>query len=960
MGNSRFFNIDYTESTNISSNTFFSYLTNEIISLLKTDKSYICYVKLINILTEVFEKQKKLEDLNREIDSEVYKYKSMNIINAHLKFLENERQMYLQQLELDSNFNKFKNFNFANFRDIATSNNMSISCGLEETKEILERSLFSAVKRTLSDNNAISNNTLCLIQTEGVFSLSLEREFNYIPIVDFGTVQFSENTYKAYNLILDNEKKLVANCTKTSGLPVYLQSLNEKQRIAVMQPLGQILVLAGAGCGKTKTIIARASYLISNGCSPERIRILTFTKKAAYEITKRIVDNIGQISYGLKASTFHRWCIDIIKATPEIFGYENFTILDRDDQLEIFKKMRGTPKKNELPRASDICDLYSYARNTKKALSSAMEDRLSKYFDKYFKIATIMENYEKEKKRLAYLDYDDILDIVSTAINQDERVCKWLGEQYDCILIDEMQDTNPLQWSLLKPLTKYTNLFCVGDDAQAIYGFRGADFRNIHDFKNRIPDATILRLEDNYRSTQEILDLSNWLLSKSDLQYDKKLIAVKGHGKKPQLHSFMNKFDEAAWMADYLHRRKTKGGKYNDVMVLTRSAYSGRNIETELLKKSIPYIFIGGQKLFESAHIKDVMSLMRIAYNYKDEVAWLRFLTLFHGIGTVKATKLIGQIVSTNTKEDAVELLKNSLIENCNILFTLKIMLLDDKSLHDKIIIATDFLNDILLSKYGELEWEARKKDIQFLEELSASYVTLSEFLEEYLLDPVFNSQQDMKDIDDYVTISTIHSAKGTERECVIISNVSVGSYPKLRDAESEDSIEEERRVLYVAMTRAKTELIITKSEPDLFYVPYEMVGYLERKYFLYKLPKNLITAKRHNGRNYLQNVEFVKSYDNVPRTTQKRFSARIVNVNLKKPSAIKKINCTGRSTEYDKLNYEIVNYMKTRQEGEKYPKEIKEAVISEYIPNIYGSKRIGKKYGINPDVIKSWVRNKI
>ena len=269
-----------------------------------------------------------------------------------------------------------------------------------------------------------------------------------------------------------------------------LAELNESQRKAATFENKHCMVLAGAGCGKTKTIIARAIYLISQGISAERIQILSFTRKSASEIYERVRLSVGEEqTRGLHTSTFHTWCLSIIRANAKLFGKENFTILDRDDQLQIFKFYRGRHAKGTFPTAEQINDLYSFARNTKKSLSACFDSSLPEFTDLKEKIANIMKNYEQKKVENNYIDYDDILDLVSAAINNYPEIAEYIGKQYDYILVDEMQDTNPLQWTLLEPLSKYCTLFCVGDDAQSIYGFRGADFNNVHSFSDKIPNS---------------------------------------------------------------------------------------------------------------------------------------------------------------------------------------------------------------------------------------------------------------------------------------------------------------------------------------------------------------------------------------------------------------------------------------------------------------------------------------
>ncbi len=249
--------------------------------------------------------------------------------------------------------------------------------------------------------------------------------------------------------------------------------------------------------------------------------------------------------------------------------------------------------------------------------------------------------YEAKKRERRYLDYDDILDVVAQRLESSPGTREWIASLYDHILIDEMQDTNPLQWKLVSPLRDHVTLYCVGDDAQWIYGFRGADFRNVHNFSSLVESSVTLKLEDNYRSTQEILNISNWLLARSPLGYDKQLTAVRGTGNKPCLHTFSSEFEEASWIAEDLQRRREEGAEWRNHMILVRSTYAARSLQASLLAKNIPYIFIGGVKLLESAHVRDLLSVLRLVANPKDEIGWMRYLTLWKGVGDVTASGLI-------------------------------------------------------------------------------------------------------------------------------------------------------------------------------------------------------------------------------------------------------------------------------------------------------------------------------
>lgn len=957
--------IDYQKDIYIPQETFKIHISKVLFTILCNDNTFI----KTNIALESFNEGKayadKLQKLEDSITVELNKYtsKTLQDSNATLRRLREEKTNLEASLLDNAEYQNYKNFDFRALSELIkkiTDNEVEIykqnKKNLESISVRFQKDLKNATTKIFEKYSNDIDVFPCLVVESNILKLTCDNSTED-AIVEFGKIHFTKSIFTKYRNIPEN-LNILSSKKEVNIYPEYIKQLNPSQQFAVTYPLEHILILAGAGCGKTKTIISRAAWLVSQKIAPERIQILTFTKKAANEIIERVNNCLEQSLYGLNASTFHRWCVDILKSAPEIFGYRNFSIIDRDEQLQLFKRIRTEMKISKeirFPKNAKILDAYSYARNTRKSLSQVMRIQLSDFLSSQDRIALIMKYYEIEKRNRNYLDYDDILDIVSTAINQNEEVCKWLGSKYDCILVDEMQDTNPLQWELLAPLSKYAKLFCVGDDAQSIYGFRGADFENIHSFQNRIPDSVIIKLEDNYRSTQEILDVSNWLLKVSPIKYNKELKAVNGQGTKPELHSFVNSFDEAAWIVKDLLARYKKDRLWTNKLVLVRSAYSGRNIEVECLKKSIPYIFIGGQKLMESAHIKDLLSLLRIVANYKDDLAWLRFLTLFPGVGEVTANKIIQQILSCEKQTEVLDLLNNKIQES----FGLKEIyrnLIETKSLEESIDIALDFLDEILMFKYGKNEWLARKNDFIFLKQLSSQFKSINELIEEFLLNPIFSSQNNEKK--DTLIISTIHSAKGTESDIVYISDVSIGKYPSMRDS-SIDAREEERRVLYVALTRAKKELIITRSNFESDFIDEDALYYLRTQYFLNALPEGLVKEVRHKK----QAVEIHRVYssfsDEETKELPDKYRIRISNVKPKTEQRIQNKNSTKiviNNESSEEKNPLIVEYMKTRKFGDAYPHEIKAAIVAEYIPKVYGYKKIGKKYGINPDVIKHWI----
>lgn len=559
---------------------------------------------------------------------------------------------------------------------------------------------------------------------------------------------------------------------------------------------------------------------------------------------------MGDQAKGLRASTFHTFCMYLLRRIPKAFGLEQFSIIDRDDQLMMFRLIRGRDDKknpNHLPKPQELCDLYSFARNTRQKLSLALEKQMPEYLALKDQIAEIMKEYEARKQARSFLDYDDILAVVATALAQSEGLVDYVASICRHMLVDEMQDTNPLQWALLEPLKDRISLFCVGDDAQSIYGFRGADFENIHHFKERVPDAQIFKLEKNYRSTQEILDLSNWLLDQSEIKYDKRLEAYRGEGLKPRMHIFPNEFDEAKWIAiDIKERHYLQGSKWGEHMVLVRSSFAARHIEAACIAANVPYRFIGGMKLLETAHVKDLLSMLRVVANPLDDIAWMRFLTLWNGVGDVGASKLAQHILLEPEIDKISDKLEKFGKIPLNAILIMKQMSVLKGEVQACVSLAIQAIETQLAENYKK-DWPRRQGDFELVKQLASKHSQLSEFLEEYVLDPVSISEIERQSDHDVVTLITIHSAKGTEQNVCYVANVTPGNYPNARAQGDFDDVEEERRVLYVALTRAKNELILTKQ--NLNHWARETVDAQGRKvasYFLNDLTRHLCTTETH------------------------------------------------------------------------------------------------------------------
>jgi len=605
-----------------------------------------------------------------------------------------------------------------------------------------------------------------------------------------------------------------------------------------------LLVLAGAGTGKTRTIIGRAIHLLRNNVPSKRIVLLTFTRRAASEMKHRMELELGETVKGIFAGTFHRFCLDTMKSVPRLFGVENSTIIDRDDQLSLVRLIRGglRKEKEKFPHAARLIDLYSYSRNTEMNLREYL-NKFSDYNDNIVdRIIELFELYEKRKKERNYLDFDDILYVFLETIRKNKRLKETLKGLFSHILVDEMQDTNPLQWGILENLANPAQLFCVGDDAQSIYAFRGADFKNVHSFKEKMPDSDIIRLELNYRSGQKTLDLANWLLNESDLEYNRDLKAFRGKGITPKLIEFYDNYDEARWIADDIISRKGNGQPYEDIMVLIRAAYLAREIEATFVEKEIPYVFIGGTALLRSAHVKDIISMLRAAENPKDELAWIRFLKCWPRIGDRTAANTVDALIRTNNYKNAIVELEKLFAWKPEIPDSVKDITDNLMNPFKAIQQARKHLEPLLSEKYDH--WSARVRDLELFEKLAQKFTSVTEFIETYTLDPVYNKEIGPKENDDVVTLITIHSAKGTESPVCYIPTALPGVFPHIRSLGNEDSVEEERRILYVGMTRAIDELIITRGEGsgyNVYYGASALGDESNTKYFLNDIPEGLV-----------------------------------------------------------------------------------------------------------------------
>jgi len=566
-----------------------------------------------------------------------------------------------------------------------------------------------------------------------------------------------------------------------------------------------LLVLAGAGSGKTRVIIERIKYLLNKDIKPSDIAVMTFTKKAALEMQERIGGVALKSKHdSLFAGTFHSFALEMINSYKYFEKDADKRIIDRDDQIWLAQICL---KELNLPSylANNIISYISYAKN----IMLPIEKYIRKFYpkkDDYKMALKACKLYETKKVSSKYLDYDDLmvhfLDVIDNNKTARDKICS----RYKYLLVDEMQDTNPLQWQILMNYAKYIKLFCVGDDAQSIYAFRGADFKNIHSFTKRLQPSEVIKLVNNYRSTKEILDLSNTLLKRSVLKYDKKLIAIRGEGKKPKIYDFDDSNEEAEFVVRYIKSKKEANP--SDFMVLVRSAFNAKSLEKELILQKIPYVFIGGQNLMQSEHIKDILSILQIICGYSDELVIHRFIRICNFYLKNKPNIEPKKIKHRNTNT-ILKILKEHFGETYflynGIIKISKLKEHPEKAIHQSIKLVQKYL---MHTHQGKLK--SIKDDLNFLEQISSNYKNLKAFLQSYVLQPFYKNEDNENK---YIKIITIHSAKGTEAKYSILLQANNDVYPHKRAKGNIEKVEEERRILYVAMTRAKDELIITRTK---------------------------------------------------------------------------------------------------------------------------------------------------
>ena len=633
----------------------------------------------------------------------------------------------------------------------------------------------------------------------------------------------------------------------------YESELNTAQLEAVSIKNGPVLVIAGAGTGKTKTLVYRVARLVEEGINPENILLLTFTRKAALNMLKRasmiLDERCGKISGG----TFHSFANTILRKYGKLVGFtENFSILDESDAegaIGIIRAKLGYNKaEKRFPLKHTIAAVISKSINKNTPIELILNTEYPHFMDNLDSIKLIQMEYQKYKKEKMLMDYDDLLLYFEQLLRENEEIRKRISNFYKFIMIDEYQDTNKIQAKLAYLLaSEHKNIMVVGDDSQSIYSFRGANFKNIMDFPKHFPECKVITLEENYRSTQPILDFTNALIENAREKYSKKLFTKKEGDLKPVYVEADDPDMQSKFIVQRILEIRDEGVPLNKIAVLFRNAWHSNDLEIQLAAANINFSKHGGIKFTEAGHVKDLISYLKIRHNLMDSISWFRVLQLIDGIGE-KTAEFITNEIADNKK--GIEFLRDLVYMETEIngvrmidykkgdkgndtgrpvdgkpvyskkyykdLYKLYLMFekLEGKNLtpFELINIAFDYYRPIFEDKFDD--YNRRFKDIESLYLISQRYKSLSVFLSDMTIEPIKESQShtEPEDKDDEeLVLSTIHSAKGLEWHTVFIIYLVDGFLPGTMSLSSIEDIEEERRLLYVAATRAKQSLYLIK-----------------------------------------------------------------------------------------------------------------------------------------------------
>ena len=599
----------------------------------------------------------------------------------------------------------------------------------------------------------------------------------------------------------------------------YAVALNSQQLAAVTAGEGPALVIAGAGSGKTRTLVYRVAYLIDSGIDPSHILLLTFTRKSSQEMLERAGELIGVRSERVRGGTFHSVANMLLRRYGRSIGLEpGFTILDRGDAEDLIALVRAQLGLNEkdkrFPRKGTIAEMFSKSENTLRPLAEIVVEEFDHFSDHLDALEQLQRGYQASKRQRQLVDYDDLLVLLRRLVMEDEGIRRTISSLYRYILVDEYQDTNRLQADVVRHLAStHQNVMVVGDDAQSIYAFRGATFKNIMEFPALFPGTTIYKLEENYRSTQPILNLANAVIEEAKEKYSKHLFTRKLDGPLPVLVEAAGENAQSRFISQKILELREEGVPLGEMAVLFRSSFHSFDLEIELSRHGLPFIKRGGVKFIETAHVKDLLAHLRVVANPLDAISWHRVLMLIEGVGPKKAQDVMAALVKSDNPYHALREMPGRSGKGLrDLALTLEGLAGagDLRPAHHVSHIYEYYL-PILKAQYDD--YPKRTRDLDHLHTIAEGYQGVETFLSDLALEPPDGSATGVEapDRDDErLVLSTIHSAKGLEWQCVFVIWIVDGKFPSFYSFVADEDLEEERRLFYVAVTRAKRHLYLT------------------------------------------------------------------------------------------------------------------------------------------------------
>jgi len=617
----------------------------------------------------------------------------------------------------------------------------------------------------------------------------------------------------------------------TSAINIdYAAELNEQQLAAVTASPGPLLVIAGAGSGKTRTLTYRVAYLLENGIDPRNILLLTFTNKAARQMLDRVANLLPVDATGLWGGTFHSIGNRMLRRHGSALGYSSgFSIMDREDQKDLIDTVVSAaginPKEIRFPKGDVLAEIFSFVVNTETQIEALLAEKFPYFLPLLEQIKDVHTRYEKKKKATNSMDFDDLLEKTLRMLKEHEHIADFYRRQFQFILVDEYQDTNKIQADFIDTLAaEHRNVMVVGDDAQSIYSWRGANFKNILAFPERYPDAQVFKIELNYRSVPDILRVANAAIAANVKQFRKELSATRpSNSVKPAVVGLNDGSEQALFVAQRILELRDEGVELNEIAILYRAHYHAIELQLELSRRGIPYVITSGVRFFEQAHVKDVTAFIRFIANPRDEVAFKRMVKLLPGIGNKSADnhwrawesklneqgevtswgeRLLPMAVGTKSKK-AWEQLAHTL---------------DEIAPGGQANPPSEMITSIVEAVYDDYakanftNYELRREDLNQLAAFARQFKDVHEFLSQLALISNIDAEPalDQNNDNEAVNLSSVHQAKGLEYHTVFVIWLTDGMFPSTRSLETRDAIEEERRLFYVAITRARDELYLT------------------------------------------------------------------------------------------------------------------------------------------------------